>query len=111
VDATGWAPGRLATYVSLLLQGKHKPHFDRRVDSGDYVVITNAAFVQLSGRTLTKKVYYSHSGWVGGLKETKLADVLDQNPAIVLRKAVSGMLPKDRCRQQRLSRLKVPCDF
>jgi large subunit ribosomal protein L13 len=107
VDATNWAPGRLASYLSIVLQGKHKPHFNRQKDCGDYVVVTNAAFIQLTGKNLEQKVYYSHSGYMGGLKETKLKDVMHNDPATVLRKAVYGMLPKDKVRRLRMGRLYV----
>ena len=105
VDAKNWAPGRLAAYLSILLQGKHKPHFNRTKDCGDYVVVTNAAFIQLTGKNLEQKVYYSHSGYMGSLKETKLKDVMHKDPASVLKKAVYGMLPKDHVRRLRLGRM------
>lgn len=103
-----WAPGRLASYVSLLLQGKHKPVFDSRgKDIGDYVVVSNAAFVNVSGKKLTEKFYYKHSGYAGGLRKTPMADVMHTNPATVIEKAVYGMLPKDARRRDRMARLHV----
>ena len=94
VDATGMTLGRLASEIAKILRGKHKPIFTPHMDTGDYVIVVNAEKVKVTGKKLDQKIYYRHSGYVGGLKETTLKDMLKRHPDRVLRYAVKGMLPK-----------------
>ena len=95
VDADGMVLGRLASQVANILRGKHKPTYTPHVDTGDNVIIVNASKVVLTGKKLDQKIYYHHSGYVGGLKETKYRKLMNDKPEFVLRKAVVGMLPKN----------------
>ena len=94
VDAEGQALGRVASQVANVLRGKNKPIYTPNVDTGDYVIIINASKVILTGKKLDQKIYYKHSGFVGGLKETKYRKLLAEKPEFALKKAVVGMLPK-----------------
>lgn len=94
VDAEGCTLGRLASEVAKILRGKHKPQFTPHVDTGDYVIITNAEKIKVTGKKLSQKIYYRHSGYVGGMKETTLSEMLAKKPERVLELAVKGMLPK-----------------
>ena len=94
VDATDMTLGRLASEVAKVLRGKNKPMFTPHVDTGDYVIIINAAKINVTGKKLDQKVYYNHSGFVGGLKETTLREMLAKKPERVVELAVKGMLPK-----------------
>ena len=94
VDAEGKALGRVASQVANILRGKNKPIYTPNVDTGDYVIIINASKVILTGKKLDQKIYYKHSGYVGGLKETKYRKLLAEKPEFALRKAIVGMLPK-----------------
>lgn len=94
VDAEGLTLGRLASEVAKILRGKHKPQFTPHVDTGDYVIITNAEKIKVTGKKLSQKIYYRHSGYVGGMKETTLSEMLAKKPERVLELAVKGMLPK-----------------
>lgn len=107
VDARDQVLGRLATLIAQTLMGKHKPIFDPRIDVGDYVVVTNARHVQVTGKKAEQKIYYSHSQYPGGLKATPYKQLMTQNPTVILRKAVSGMLPKNKLRDRRLERLHI----
>lgn len=107
VDASEVPLGRLATVVASLLLGKGKPSITAHVDGGDFVVVTNAARLVVTGNKLQDKVYYRHSGHPGGLTETKLRDKLEQDPTTVVFKAVRGMLPVNKLRDGRLKRLKI----
>jgi len=107
IDATDYTLGRLATLAATHLLGKHKPQFSAHLDCGDNVVVINAAAVRVTGSKLTKKRYYHHSGYPGGIKDATLAEVLERNPALVIEHAVAGMLPKNRLADDRLRRLKV----
>jgi large subunit ribosomal protein L13 len=107
VDAQGQTLGRLATRVASVLRGKHKPIYTPHVDCGDYVVIVNAEKIHTTGRRLTQKKYYRHSGYPGGLKEVTLRDQLQKFPNRVLEQAVRGMLPKNRLGRQMFKKLKV----
>jgi large subunit ribosomal protein L13 len=95
VDADGMVLGRLASQVANILRGKHKPTYTPHVDTGDNVIIVNADKVVLTGKKLDQKIYYHHSGYVGGLKETKYRKLMQDKPEFVVRKAVVGMLPKN----------------
>lgn len=107
VDAQDKILGRLASVIAQRLRGKHKPEFAPHMDAGDFVVVVNAEKVKVTGRKLDQKMYYRHSGWIGGLKETVLKDMMAKKPDQVLIKAVKGMLPKNRLGRQMLKKLKV----
>ena len=94
VDATGHTLGRLASEVAKVLRGKNKPIFTPHMDCGDYVIIVNADKVNVSGKKLDQKIYYNHSDYVGGMKETTLAEMMAKKPEKVIELAVKGMLPK-----------------
>ena len=106
-DATDVVLGRLATEVSTLLQGKHKPIYARHILTGDYVVVVNASRVKVTGAKLAQKMYRRHSHYPGALRETPLSKVLDNHPDRVIREAVWGMLPKTTLGRKMLRRLKV----
>ncbi len=107
IDASGQILGRLAAKVATLLMGKHKPAYTPGVDMGDFVIVINASRVRVTGRKLTDKKYYRHSGYPGGIKETALRDMLRKHPERVIELAVKGMLPKNRLGRKLLRRLKV----
>ena len=107
VDAAGQTVGRLATEIARVLAGKHKPSYSTHQDVGDFVVVVNADKVQFTGKKWTQKCYYHHSGHPGGLKETSARQMLVKNPERILELAVRGMLPKNRLRDQRMTRFKV----
>ncbi|MBQ7077322.1 MAG: 50S ribosomal protein L13 [Lachnospiraceae bacterium] len=94
VDATGYTLGRLASEVAKVLRGKNKPIFTPHVDTGDYVIIVNAEKIKVTGRKMDQKIYFKHSDYVGGVRETSLREMLDKHPERVLEFAVKGMLPK-----------------
>ena len=107
VDAEGKALGRVASQVANILRGKNKPIYTPNVDTGDYVIIINASKVILTGKKLDQKIYYKHSGYVGGLKETKYRKLLAEKPEFALRKAIVGMLPKGPLGRQMAKKLHV----
>ena len=107
VDADGMVLGRLATTVASLLRGKHKPIFAPHVDTGDHVVVVNAAKVVLSAGKAEKKMAYRHSGYPGGLRARSYADLLESDPEEVVRRAVRGMLPRTRLGRAQIGKLKV----
>lgn len=107
VDANGQTLGRVVTQIAALLLGKHKPTFTPGVPMGDHVVVINAATITVTGRKLTEKTYYKHSGYPGGLKSISLRDQLDKHPDRVIRSAVWGMLPHNKMGRHVLKRLKV----
>ena len=106
-DANGQTLGRFATKVANVLMGKHKPAYTPGVDMGDFVVVVNCERVVVTGNKLEEKIYYRHSGYPGGLKETKLQDMLDKHPDRVIKSAVKGMLPKNKLGRRYLKKLKV----
>jgi large subunit ribosomal protein L13 len=106
-DATDQVLGRLAVKVARSLSGKDKPIFERSVDTGDNVIVVNAAKVRLTGKKEGQKVYYRHSGYPGGLTEIMYKDMLAKHPDRVLRLAVKGMLPRNRVGAQMLRKLKI----
>jgi large subunit ribosomal protein L13 len=110
VDAEGKVLGRLATKIATLLSGKHKPFYTPHVDGGDFVIVLNAKRVQLTGQKREQKVYYRHSGYVGGLTEIKAREMIDKHPERVIKLAVKGMLPKNKLASRMLRRLKVYSD-
>ncbi|HHY23316.1 MAG TPA: 50S ribosomal protein L13 [Clostridiaceae bacterium] len=107
VDAEGKPLGRLASEVAKILRGKHKPEFTPHVDTGDYVIVLNADKVVLTGRKLDQKYYRRHTGYAGGLKETKYRDFLASKPEKVVELAVKGMLPKNSLGRAMFKKLKV----
>jgi len=107
VDASDKVLGRLASMIADRLRGKHKPEFAPHMDQGDFVVVVNIQNIKVTGRKLDQKMYYRHSGWIGGLTETVMKDVMAKKPEQVLIKAVKGMLPKNRLGRQLLKKLKV----
>ncbi len=110
VDADGQVLGRLATRVARLLIGKDKPQFTPHLDCGDHVVVINAQKVRLTGNKLQQKMYYRHSGYPGGLKETPAQRLFEQHPDKMVREAILGMLPKNRLRAHRAKKLRVYVD-
>jgi len=107
VDATNQVLGRLATKVARILIGKDKPSFTPYLDSGDHVVVINADKVRLTGNKVEQKVYYSHSGYPGGLKAVPVKRMRETRPEWVVREAVLGMLPKNKLRARRAKKLRV----
>ncbi len=107
VDAQGKVLGRLASRIAMVLRGKTKPVFTPHMDTGDFVVVVNAAQVRLTGRKLDNKFYYRHSGYPGGLKTTSARQLLQRKPEEVLRHAVRGMLPRNSLGRHLLKKLKV----
>lgn len=107
VDAEGLTLGRLATKVAHVLRGKHKPTYTPHIDCGDYVIITNASKVVLTGDKLDKKIYYNHSGYTGGLRERTARVMRDQYPVEMVERAVKGMLPHGRLGRQMYKKLFV----
>ena len=107
VDASGMVLGRLASEVAKVLRGKNKPEFTPHVDTGDYVIVINAEKIKVTGKKLDQKVYYHHSGYVGGMKETTLKEMLAKHPERVVELAVQGMLPKGPLGREMLKKLHV----
>jgi len=107
VDAQDLVLGRLATQVASILRGKNKAIFTPSVDTGDFVIVVNAEKIALTGRKLADKVYYSHSGFPGGLKEITAGKLLEKRPEEIIKKAVKGMLPKNKLSRHMLKKLKV----
>ena len=107
VDAEGKTLGRLASEVAKVLRGKNKPIFTPHIDTGDYVIVVNAEKIKVTGKKLDQKVYYRHSGYVGGIKETTLKEMLNKHPERVIEFAVKGMLPKGPLGRQMYTKLHV----
>ena len=107
IDATDVVLGRLASQTAILLRGKHKPFFAPHVDTGDFVIVVNAGKIALTGNKREQKVAYRHSGYPGGLRSRPLRDELERRPTEVIRKAVKGMLPRNRLARAQLTKLKV----
>lgn len=107
VDAKGKVLGRLASAISMILRGKNKPIFTPHMDTGDFVIVINADKVKLTGKKLTDKKYYWHTGYPGGLKEITAEKLLKEKPERVLIRAVRGMLPKTRLGRQLIKKLKI----
>lgn len=107
VDATGYTLGRLSSEVAKILRGKNKPTFTPHIDTGDYVIITNAENIKVTGKKLDQKIYYRHSEYVGGMKEITLREMLDKKPERVIELAVKGMLPKGPLGRQMITKLHV----
>ena len=107
VDATGYTLGRLASEVAKVLRGKNKPVFTPHVDTGDYVIVVNADKIKVTGKKLDQKIYYHHSDYVGGMKETTLREMLAKKPVKVVELAVKGMRPKGPLGREMFTKLHV----
>ncbi|MFK7780190.1 MAG: 50S ribosomal protein L13 [Candidatus Gracilibacteria bacterium] len=107
IDASEQTLGRLATQIAVILKGKNKVSFAPHLDNGDYVIVTNCDKFKVTGKKLTDKMYYRHTGYLGGLKEISLEDLLIKKPTKALELAVNGMLPKNKLRAGMISRLKL----
>lgn len=107
VDAEGQTLGRLASRIATVLRGKHKAIYSPDVDCGDYVIVVNAEKIAVTGRRLDQKMYYRHSGYMGGLKEISLREQLERHPTRVIESAVKGMLPKNSLGRRMIKKLKV----
>ncbi|HLA80157.1 MAG TPA: 50S ribosomal protein L13 [Thermoleophilia bacterium] len=107
VDAEGKNLGRLATEIAVVLRGKNKPRYTPHVDTGDFVVVVNAEKIAVTGNKIKDKLYHRHSGYPGGLKTRNLGEMLQRRPTEVVRRAVKGMLPKNRLAARQLAKLKI----
>lgn len=107
IDAANKTLGRLATKIAVLLRGKNKPDFVPNQDTGSFVFVKNIDKVKFTGKKFDKKIYYHHSGYLGGLKSITLKKLFEKNPEKVLRKAVFGMLPNNKLRARQIKRLKM----
>ncbi|HID97056.1 MAG TPA: 50S ribosomal protein L13 [Thermodesulfobacteriaceae bacterium] len=107
VDASDMVLGRMATQIASRLRGKHRPDFTPHLDTGDFIIVVNAAKVKLTGRKMDDKIYYSHSGYLGGMKSMNAREMLEKNPEKVIRLAVKRMLPKNRLARRQLKKLKI----
>ena len=107
VDATGYTLGRLSSEIAKVLRGKNKPTYTPHIDTGDYIVVVNADQIKVTGKKLDQKIYYNHSEYVGGLKETTLREMMDKKPERVIELAVKGMLPKGPLGRQMITKLHV----
>lgn len=107
IDAENQVLGRLATEVAVLLRGKRKPQYADFLDCGDHVIVVNADKIKFTGRKMQQKKYYTHSGYPGGIREKNLEEMMEKNPEEVLRKAVRGMIPKNKLNRAIHKKLKV----
>ena len=107
VDAQNKTLGRLSTEIAIRLRGKHKPIYTPHVDTGDYIVVVNASKIRVTGKKLTDKVYYKHTGYIGNLKSENLETMLEKYPEKVLMKSVRGMLPKNKLGRAMIKKLRV----
>jgi large subunit ribosomal protein L13 len=107
VDVDNKVLGRVATEIANVLRGKNKPTFTPSVDTGDFVIVVNAEKIALTGKKFSDKTYYSHSGYVGGLKEISAAKLIEKKPEDLLKNAVKGMLPKNKLARHMLKKLKI----
>ena len=107
IDATNKVLGRLATQIAILLRGKHKPDFAPNKDMGDFIVVKNIEKIKITGKKMEQKKYFHHSGYLGGLKEISLKKLFEKEPREVFKKAVFGMLPKNKLRAVQIKRLKI----
>lgn len=107
IDATDKVLGRLATEIAILLRGKHRPDFAYNKDMGDSIIVVNIAKLKITGRKIEQKKYFRHSGYLGSLKEIPLKTLFKRDPAQVFKKAVFGMLPKNKLRSVMIKRLKI----
>ena len=107
VDAEGMTLGRLASEVAKVLRGKNKPIFTPHIDTGDYVIVVNAEKIKVTGKKLEQKIYYNHSDYVGGMRETTLKEMMNKKPEKVIELAVKGMLPKGPLGRAMIKKLHV----
>ena len=107
VDATGHTLGRLSSEIASILRGKNKPTFTPHIDTGDYVIVVNADKIKVTGKKMDQKIYYNHSDYVGGMKETTLAEMMAKKPEKVIELAVKGMLPKGPLGRSMIKKLHV----
>ena len=107
VDATGYTLGRLSSEIAKVLRGKNKPTYTPHIDTGDYVIVVNSDKIKVTGKKLDQKIYYHHSDYVGGMKETTLKEMLAKKPERVIELAVKGMLPKGPLGRQMIKKLHV----
>ena len=107
IDASSLPLGKLAVVIADKLMGKSKVTYTPHIDNGDYVVVTNAKNLKVTGDKMTKKKYYRHSGFPGGLTELKLEEVIEKDPSVAIREAVKGMLPKNKLSADRMERLRI----
>ncbi len=107
VDATGHTLGRLSSEIASILRGKNKPTFTPHIDTGDYVIVVNADKIKVTGKKLEQKIYYNHSDYVGGMRETTLKEKMAKKPEDVIRLAVKGMLPKGPLGRSMITKLHV----
>ncbi len=107
VNAEHKVLGRLAAEIALRLRGKHKPSFSTFIDNGDFIVVTNADKIKLTGKKWTDKKYYRHTGYIGGIKEASAQELMEKHPTAMLMTAVKGMLPKNKLGREQLKKLKI----
>ena len=107
VDATGYTLGRLSSEIAKVLRGKNKPTYTPHIDTGDYVIVINAEHIKVTGKKLDQKIYYNHSEYVGGMKETTLKEMMAKKPERVIELAVKGMLPKGPLGREMITKLHV----
>ena len=107
LDATGQAPGRLATQIAMILRGKTRPDFSPHIDSGGYITVLNASKIKFTGRKLAQKDYFHHTMYPGGLKRTPMKKIFQNDPSEVIKRAVYGMLPKNKLRDDMMKRLTI----
>ena len=107
VDAEGQTLGRLSSEIAKVLRGKNKPVFTPHIDTGDYVIVVNAEKIKVTGKKMDQKIYYNHSDYVGGMKETTLKEMMDKKPERVIELAVKGMLPKGPLGRSMIKKLHV----
>lgn len=107
VDATGHTLGRLSSEIASILRGKNKPTFTPHIDTGDYVIVVNADKIKVTGKKMDQKIYYNHSDYVGGMKETTLKEKMAKKPEDVIRLAVKGMLPKEPLGRSMITKLHI----
>lgn len=107
VDAENKVLGRLASEIAARLRGKHKPTFSTFIDNGDFIIVTNAEKILLTGKKMDNKKYYHHTGYIGGIKEASARELLEKHPTRLITKAVKGMLPKNKLGRAQLKKLKV----
>lgn len=110
IDASEAPLGRVATQIATLLTGKGKPMFTSHIDTGDFVVVINAGQIKVTGKKASDKIYYKHSGFPGGLRERTFTEQMEKDPTEIIFKAVRGMLPVNKLRDDRLARLKIYVD-
>lgn len=110
IDAEGKPLGRVAAAAANILRGKHRPEYTPHVDCGEFVIVINAAKAVLTGNKLDQKIYYRHTGWVGGLKEVKYRKLMAEKPEFAMTKAIKGMLPHNTLGAKSLTRLRVYAD-